>query len=209
RMTFRINLKEPSASFIHTLNQICVVSGKALKEHYNDAWLKTHAVGTGPYKIDDFQPNADKLTFTKFEDYWRGWEGKHVSRVESIVVPESATQRMMLEKGEADFMERYPIEYNFEIKDDHPNCSVLLFDTLRTSVLPLNTVTGPLTDIRLRKALMYAFPYEKFVDEYYRGMAEASVGPVPPKMLPDPNRKPFKQDLSKAKELLAEAGYAN
>src|SRR5262245_43738985 len=51
-----------------------IISPKAFKEHQKDAdagkeWLTTHAVGTGPYKLDTFAPN-DQFVLVRNPNYW-------------------------------------------------------------------------------------------------------------------------------------------
>ena len=53
-----------------------IISPKAFKDNEKNGdagkeWLTTHAVGTGPYKLDKFAPN-DEFILVRNPDYWRG-----------------------------------------------------------------------------------------------------------------------------------------
>ena len=65
-------------------------------------------------------------------------------------------------------------------------------------------------DVRVRQAINYATNRQEFVDTIVEGRGEVATSVVA-KTVPGWNEdvKPYPQDLEKAKELLAEAGYEN
>ncbi len=204
-MTVRFTMKEPDGVFLSRAVGILIASASAM-ETQKDEWFQNHVAGTGPYILETFDLGAGRATFVRFSDYWEGWGGRHVDRVEHRTVPESATQRLLLERGQAHWMTRTPIEYVSDLKN-HPVVQPVAFRTVRISYLPLKTSDGILKDKRVRQALVAAFPYEWLRKGYYRGLAVEAVGPLHSRLLSDPGLKAPKQDLDKAKKLLAEAGY--
>ncbi len=64
-----------------------------------NAWLKTHEAGSGPFTLATLKAN-EMVMLDAFADYWRG--APKIKRVALRHVPESAPQRLMLEKGDAD-----------------------------------------------------------------------------------------------------------
>ena len=209
-LTVRIHLQDTNAVFLSKVSDFLIASAEALKAHFSDDWFLTNEAGSYAYKLEYFKPGTDVVKVEPFPDYWRGWEplaeGTHLGRIETRIVPETPTQRMLLESGEAHFMQRFPISFVFET-EDHPVARPISMRTYRVSFLPLNVAHGPLQDIRLRKMLLYAFPYEALVEDYYQGMAPPAAGPLHPKFVDDPTLEPMEQDLDKAKEFLEEAGY--
>lgn len=205
--TVRFVMKEPDGTFLSRAVEIFIASAKALKER-GDEWFQRNVAGTGPFILETFDLGAGRATFVRFSDYWEGWRGPHIERVESRVVPESATQRLLLERGQAHWMTRTPIEYVFDLRD-HPVAQPLSFRTVRISFLPLNTASGLLKDKRIREALVYAFPYNLLRTGYYRGLSVDAAGPLHPRLLSDSSLEPVQQDLEKARKLLADAGYPN
>jgi peptide/nickel transport system substrate-binding protein len=215
--TVAIHLEDTNATFMANLQDLPIASAEALKTH-DKAWFETNAAGSGPYQLDGaYVPGSDSIRFVPYADYWRGWgregfvrdlpEGvQHVGPIEFRVVPESATQRLLLESGEAHFMWRFPISYLSEFENS-PLVKTQVVPEFRISLLPLNVAHGPLQDIRLRQMLQYAFPYDAYI-EYYRGMASPAPGPINPQFLEDDTLQAPVQDLDRAAELLAEAGYA-
>jgi len=55
------------------------------------------AMGCGPYKLVAINPDPHTgwWTIEKFDDYWRGWAGKHVTRATMKCVEEWATRKAM------------------------------------------------------------------------------------------------------------------
>jgi peptide/nickel transport system substrate-binding protein len=204
--TVRFVMKERDGTFLSRVVALLIASAKALNER-PDAWFQMNEDGTGPYILETFDQGAGRASFVSFPDYWDGWHGRHLMRIEHQVVPESSTQRLLLERGQAHWMTRTPIEYVFDLQNS-PVVQPVSFRSVRISYLPLNTARGMLTDKRLRQALVYAFPYSLLRVGYYHNLAVPAAGPLHSRMLNDPTLHPVEQDLDKAKKLLAEAGYA-
>jgi peptide/nickel transport system substrate-binding protein len=125
------------------------------------------------------------------------------------VIAEPSTQVLMLKAGDADFIQRYTLDSLTELAKD-PNIQVKWYSTINAFVLVLANNRKPLSDVRVRQALAYAFPYDKLIDVVYEGHADRLVGPLPSSMpYFDKTLKPYTRDLVKAKQLLATAGYPN
>ena len=81
-----------------------VVDKKLAMEHEKDgdlghAWLKTNSAGSGPFKLRAWKPN-ESVMLDANPDYWRG--APKFKRVITRHIPERATQRLLLEKGDID-----------------------------------------------------------------------------------------------------------
>ena len=108
--TLRFNLGSPQPLFLAAMASSygpMVISPTALTENatkddpYAHEWAKASAVGSGPYTLES-NSVSEGITLAKFEGYHRGWEGNHFDGVIFRVVPEDATRRQLLERGEAD-----------------------------------------------------------------------------------------------------------
>ena len=62
-------------------------------------WLKTNSAGSGPFKLRAWKPN-ESVALDANPDYWRG--APKFKRVVTRHIPEPATQRLLLEKGDID-----------------------------------------------------------------------------------------------------------
>jgi peptide/nickel transport system substrate-binding protein len=189
------------------------ITGKA---HLDDpdkgaAYFANSINGTGPYKLSRWD-KGQQIVFDAFPDYWAGWSGSHVAQVIERVVPETGTQQLLLERGDAQFVVLPSIGITQDPKELASKPGIKMVDTpaLRVTVISMNTQKGPLQDVRVRKALQAAFDYQGML-QIYQGYAEVPNSPLPKGFTDayDPSLPPFKQDLDAAKRLLTEAGYAN
>jgi ABC-type transport system substrate-binding protein len=123
-----------------------------------------------------------------------------------LVIPEAATQRLMLERGELDVAMKFPTEALPQFERNEA-LSVARAPGLRVLYLKLQNAAPPTNDPRVRRALNYAFDFNTF-NRAMEGTYDAPAGPVPALFLGNwkPNF-PYRFDPNRAKALLAEAGY--
>ena len=211
-MAVRLIATQPSVSLLYGLPKV-YISGKA---HLNDpdrgaAYLSTNVNGTGPYKLSRWS-KGQQIVFDQFPDYWGGWAGDHVAQIVMRTVPESGTQQLLLEHGDVQMVVLPSIGITQDPKQlaAEPGIKMVESPSFRVTIISMNTQKGPLKDVRLRKALQYAFDYQGMV-QIYQGYADIANSPVPKGFTAayDPTLPPFHQDMDRARELLAAAGYAS
>jgi peptide/nickel transport system substrate-binding protein len=185
-----------------------IVSPKALvasaeNTDYFEAGLEA---GTGPYMLESYTPDKE-IVFTRFDDYWGGWQEGQFDKVLVEIVGEAITQQQMLEGGQVDLVTRLPIE-NYSAFQDDPNFNYYEESTFYNYVGFFNTLRAPLDNPAVRQALSYAIPYEDIITVGTNGLASQSRGPVPQGIWPwSEDVTQYNYDLEKAKQLLADAGY--
>jgi peptide/nickel transport system substrate-binding protein len=211
-MTVRLVAAQPSVSLLYGLPKV-YITGKA---HLADAdkgaaFFATGINGSGPFKLARWT-KGQQIVFDRFPDYWGGWTGNHVDQLIEQVVPETGTQQLLLEKGDAQLVVLPTIGITQDPKEiaNKPGVRMVETPALRVTVISMNTQKGPLQDVRVRKALQAAFDYQGML-QIYQGYAEVPNSPLPKGFTAayDASLPPFKQDLDQAKKLLAEAGFAN
>jgi peptide/nickel transport system substrate-binding protein len=211
-MTVRLVAAQPSVSLLYGLPKV-YITGKA---HLADAdkgaaYFATSINGSGPFKLARWT-KGQQIVFDRFPDYWAGWTGNHVDQLIEQVVPETGTQQLLLEKGDAQLVVLPTIGITQDPKEiaNKPGVRMVETPALRVTVISMNTQKGPLQDVRVRKALQAAFDYQGML-QIYQGYAEVPNSPLPKGFTAayDASLPPFKQDLDQAKKLLAEAGFAN
>ncbi|HID64546.1 MAG TPA: ABC transporter substrate-binding protein [Anaerolineae bacterium] len=208
--TLRITLEKPFAPIMDALAKPLMVSPTAAREHevegdWGHKWLDDHMVGTGPYLLKEWV-RGQYISFVKNPNYWRGWEGNHLEGIVIKYVKEAATRRMMLETGDADIA----LGISFEDLDPLSKAPGVVVEQRNAANLYMLKLRfrGPLADKRVRQALQYAFDYKAFIEGVLNGRARYPRGPLPSTVWAfDETLPEFKQDLDKAKALLAEAGY--
>ncbi len=210
KYTVRITLAKPYAAFLKILaTPTCsIVSKKYVEEHggitpgEENPWMNEHAMGTGPFKVKEWV-KGEKIVLEAFPDYWRG--APKLKEVEIRFVPEVSTRIMLLKKGEADVIIGLPYTHIPELlgaEGVEVRVAGLSFDL----VFFVMSCRPPLDDIRVRQALCYAFPYDEVVKYVYHGYAIRASGPIPKGMFGYYEYYKYEHDLTKAKELLEEAG---
>lgn len=139
-----------------------------------------------------------------------GWEGKHCSKVVNWLIPESATQRMMLEKGDLDIISTFEMD-DFNALKKNPDIAGEEHECMSIMYLRLNCAAPPTNDVRVRKALSYCFDRKAFEQVIGARISMPDAGPVAAEQLEGwkPKGLILEYNPDKAKKLLAEAGYPN
>lgn len=212
--TVVFKLKEPDVLFVSlaiaTFHGNQIVSPKAVRDHatsddpWAQKWMGTHMVGTGPYKLVEFQPGTHTL-FERNLDYWMGWSAKPIERVVIKPVREYTTRKTMLLMKQADIIsEVSPID--LETLDKTPGIHVKRIRTMYTNYFFFNHLFKPFQDKRVREALSSAFDYQAGI-QIYKGTVTPLKGVIPDVFFGhDPSLPEGRRDLQKAKKLLSDAG---
>lgn len=211
--TVRFKLGAPQPLFLSAMasqygplvvSPSAVEANKTSEDEFAHEWFAINAVGTGPYRLDSNSFN-DGLVFSRFDNYHGGWEGSHFDQVVIRVVPENATRRQLLETGEANGSTFNLTPEDVEALKTNPDLQVLTYDTTRVDWIIMNT--GRL-NADARKGFSYAFPYDDVINGAYKGLLRRS-GPIADSVLGyDPDVFLYQTDLTKAKELILAAGFA-
>jgi peptide/nickel transport system substrate-binding protein len=209
-LNFTINLSEPSAPFLSALSRIYILNSALVKANegsdLGQAWLSSNDAGSGPYTLKSYATNQE-AAFEKFPDYYRGFDGQADSVVIRYIV-ESSTQRDALLNGDVD------IAYDVATTDlasfeSNADFEVTKADTLVQLYIFFNMQKGETVDPKVREAIRLAYDYQSHVDSILAGNGAIAEGPLPSVMNCHANIAPGKQDLEKAKQLLAEAGKSD
>ncbi len=186
------------------------VSPKAVTDHtvegdFAGDWFRENAVGTGPYKLESWT-HGQQIVLVKNDDYWGGWSGSHFNKVIVKIVAEASTQRLLLEKGDIDAIIFPLTSEDAAALRTVPDVTVGGSPTNFMILMYLNTQVDPTKELKVRQALVAAFNYDTALNEIFKDTAIANSSPIPIGYAGYIDVKP-KQDLEKAKQLLAEAGY--
>ncbi len=178
--------------------------------------------GTGPYKLVTWI-NGDRTVLQRFEDYWR--EPARVATVVIKMVDEWSTRKLMLQRGDADFV-YVDKQYLSQVRDMDGVEVITGLPNLYTGygLMNFNIVTednpdvhsGKLdgkgipsnffSDIHVRKAFNYAMNFDTFIDQVLMGDGQQARGPIPEPFLGyDDNSPVYSFDLKKAEEEFKQA----
>ncbi|GAK71962.1 putative ABC transporter substrate-binding protein [Agrobacterium rubi TR3 = NBRC 13261] len=225
-LTIRVKTDGPAPNLPNDFIRLFVVSHIAAKDYSDSAEKASEgfnsgkaAIGTGPYKFVSWTPK-EQLVLERFDGYWGGKEPwDKVIRKE---LPNDAARVAQLKAGQVDLIARIPASdvptleqdskltivrqdsvylFNiaFDFRDKSPQVSAK-----DGSPLPKN----PFTDPKVREAFDLAIDRETITEIAMEGMGTVQSQLVTPNIFGyNPDVKPTKSDVDKAKALLAEAGY--
>ena len=187
-----------------------IVDAKVVQGHdkggdFGNEWLKTNSAGSGPFKLVSWKAN-EAYTLERFDDY-RGPKALP-RRVVVRHVPEPATQRLLLEKGDIDYARNLTKDQLDAIKG---NASIAVQQAAKGSILylGLNQKNANLAKPEVREALKYLVDYAGIEENILRGQFAIHQSFLPKGFLGALEDRPYRFDLEKAKALLAKAGLPN
>ncbi len=181
------------------------VMANAVDGDMGNNWLKTNTAGSGPYILNSWKPN-ESVTLTSNPDYYRG--APEMERVIVRHVLESASQRLLLERGDIDIARNLNPE---DIAGALTADGVKVSDELkgRLMYMSLNQKHPELAKPEVRQAFKYLIDYAGMRDSFLNGQYTIHQNFLPATYLGASTENPFTYNVEKAKELLASAGVEN
>ena len=170
---------------------------------YGNGWLKTHSAASGPYTLVAWKAD-ESVTLLANPGYHLG--PPHTKRVIVRHVPEPATQRLMLEKGDIDIArdltpdQLAPLASNKSIRIES-------FPAANTFYLGMNLTEEHMKNPKVREAMKWLVDYQGMVNSFLKGRFIVQQAFLPIGFMGSIAYNPYKLDVAKAKALLAEAGY--
>jgi len=168
-------------------------------------------IGTGPYRVASIEPGQE-LVLERFDDFF----GDQPS-IENVVVrniPDIGTQQAEMMSGGIDWMFKVPLDLAQSLGAT-PMAKHLSGPDLRIAFIVLDAAgytdeTGPLTNPLVRQALNHAVNKSDMA-EYLIGGSAVPIHTAchPAQFGCDVSVQDYPYDPARAKELLAEAGYAD
>jgi peptide/nickel transport system substrate-binding protein len=211
--TVVVKLKAPDVYFLGTLPKLPIVSKQAVEQHKTAKdpqaadWFTTHSAGTGPYQLESWARNR-QINLRRFDGYWRPFEQGTPTRVVLRVDPDVSTALQLLQQGQVDMLGAVGPD-DSAAAEKLRGVKVVKQPAYEVKTVLLNVSKGPLRDPRVREAIALAFDYKSYLD-FFKGYGTTPGGPLPTTLtgIGSPPA-PAAQDLEKARQLLAEAGYGS
>jgi len=205
--TVAFHLDQPFADFpyfVASTNYDCLIMPSTFKQ---GTWQK-NPVGTGPFMMTKFTPKQG-ATFVKNPKYWQ--TGKpYLDGVSVQFIEETQAQALALQSGSVDMMLTTPVQGSQALFTD-ANLKVLTTPSTMSRFLHMRVDTAPFTNKAVRQALAYTIDRPALIANLFSG--KATIGndnvfsplyPLAPTTIPQ-----RAQDIAKAKQLLASAGFAS
>jgi len=181
-----------------------VLPPKLLKKEGAAAFAQ-HPVGSGPYEFVSRQQDS-QITLKANPDYW-GPKPK-VKNLVFKIIPDAASALAALQSGEVDIVTGITKDAANQL-GNNPDTTVKSTPGIRTYSINLDTITsGPLSKPEVRQALNYAVDVPTLIKTVMAGAAQQTPTLIPDSVYGyDKSVKPFTYSVSKAKQLLSQAGY--
>lgn len=170
--------------------------------------VDAQTLGTGPYQLDSFV-KGHQYTFIRNDHYWG--EQPAVKQFIVKIIPDMATRIIALRAGEIDLIvgaNNITYDAFTEFAGEQKFTAKVSDSIIKTNVVLLNTTRKPFNDKNVRLAVQYAIDKEVICDKILYGIEEKADALLSPE-LPycDVVLEPYRYDPTKAKKLLAQAGW--
>lgn len=207
RYTVRLRTKNPDAAMLSRLDNR-IITSKAYYEKLGAQAADKAPMGTGPYKLKEWVP-GQRLVLTRKDTYW----GPFKAAWDEVIfrpIPEDEARITALINGEVDIIANVPPQ-QVERLNRSGTARAEGVRGLRMIFVGLNPIVEPLQKVEVRQAIAHAIDKDAIVQGVLQGRAYRLDGPLGPSMYSyDKELQPrYDYNPTKAKELLARAGYPN
>jgi peptide/nickel transport system substrate-binding protein len=168
-------------------------------------------IGTGPFMLTEWI-QGDRIVLDKNPNYWRDGFPK-LDRLIFRPITESSTRAAAIQTGEVDIVNRLSPDEAASL-GGIDGVNVIEYATNRVYYIAFNNLTSgvgePTEDPIVRQALNYAVDVEGIIGALFAGKGRQATGFVTPADFGyDATLTAYPYDPDKARELLAEAGWAD
>ena len=164
-------------------------------------------VGTGPFRFVRWR-RGDSVTLERNPDWWG--RAPSLSRVTFRFIADPTAALAALNAGDIDGYGAFPAPESVDRLRRDPRFRVQIGPTEGETILALNNRSGPLADLRVRRALAHAVDRRAIIQAAMFGSGEPIGSHYPPQ---NPGyvdlTEAYPYDPARARALLAEAGYPN
>ena len=220
--TLEVKLIAPTAYFLElTAFPTYMPVQKATVEANGEQWALSAEtyIGNGPYKISEWQ-RGSHITMVQNENY-SNVEALGPESIRFNLVEDDVAQLSAYKTGEVLFVDTVP---NDEIDALKPNEDYYVMDQIGTYYVSFNVQKAPLDNPKVRQALILAVDRDWICVNVGKADQVPAGAYVPPALSDadptqsfrevggdyyDPSFEAYEDNLAKAKEILAEAGYPN
>jgi len=222
KYTLKVTLDRPNGGFIRGYMdwRNSIVAREQAEQGFQDP-LKF--VGTGPFTIDRWEDNGQRAEFRRNPDYWKKEGANQLPYIDSIrwnYLPDRATSLAAFIDKKIDWIYSPSKAEIQTISSAFKEAKLEVARFADWWYLRPNNKVKPFDDPRVRKAIFLAIDYKDLNDTFYGPglwdfagpLAPSHLGAVQPAELakmPGWNPDTKKQDIERAKALMAEAGYSD
>lgn len=203
--TLEVTLENPTPYFLQLTSFYTYYPVNKKVVEANPNWAKEAAtmVSNGPFKMTTWE-HKSKIVLEKNDQYWEKDVVK-LSRIEISMIEDDNTALSMFENGELDWAGQplggIPTDAIPSLKEAgklvvHPKATMYWYK--------LNTTKGPLSNVKIRKALSLSVDRQTIVDNITQVGQVPTMGMLPQSMIINKDGYFKDNDVETAKKLLEE-----
>ena len=211
-LEIRIDRAVAPTFFLNTLTATVasVVDAKTVQANetagdLGNGWLKAHSAGTGPYAVQRWVPN--ERVVLEGNPHWQD-TGPKTPHLVILHVPEPASQRLLLEKGDVDYARDLTRDQILALKDA-PGVTLQSEAGDPLLYLGLNQSNPNLARPEVREALKWLVDYQGIEASLLSGTWTVRQSFLPTGYLGAVDDAPYRLDVDRARALLARAGLGD
>lgn len=212
-MTLVIELDDPDPTFPFVLTSVQGVplARETIVDPLKDCGI--HAVTVSPYRVVEWT-RGSRLRLRRDPNYFEAGR-QLLEGIDMLIGGDEVTHMMMFERGEIDIANiagiGIPVPDRPRLRRDPKwGSRIESMPLFNTTYVNLNTEMPPFQDVRVRRAMNYAFNRERWA-ALTPGDYTPIRGVIPPLMKGtyNPGLRGYDYDPDKARHLLREAGFTN
>jgi peptide/nickel transport system substrate-binding protein len=210
--------------YVYALNYLSSHFGPILPKHLYEGTdipnnpYNLKPVGTGPFKFQEYVKGSH-VALVRNAEYWAadsaGGKLPYLDRIVMRIIPDPTARTLAMSKGEVDYQNYpgFPVESVSSLRKlGYQIGAEPVPGAARIQRVFLNQRTGPLADVRVRKALFHALDRQSIIDRAAYGFGVVSKGPLHQKSeayadLLARDLPTYEYNVQKANALLDEAGF--
>ncbi|HMD66161.1 MAG TPA: ABC transporter substrate-binding protein [Stellaceae bacterium] len=186
--------------------------------HVNPHDMRSHPIGTGPFKFAEFKPN-EYIRVVKNPDYWKPGR-PYLDGVDWTIIPNRSTQTLAFIAGKFDMSFPYEVTLQSmrDIQSQAPNAICEMTPTPVAMNLLVNRDAAPFDEPDIRRAMQLTIDRKSFLDIIAEGQGDingamqsppAGLWGLPPEILVTlPGYGPdVTANRAQARKLMEKHGY--
>ena len=186
--------------------------------HVSPAEMRTHPIGTGPFKFVEFKAN-ESIKLVRNPDYWK--KGRpYLDGIEFTIIPNRSTAILAFVAGKFDMT--FPTEVSIpllkDVKAQDPTAICVVEPINVSTNIIINSSAPPFDNLDIRQALALTLDRKAFIQILNEGQADiggtmlpapAGLWSMPKEMLESiPGYGPdINANREQARKLMAKSGY--
>jgi peptide/nickel transport system substrate-binding protein len=208
---FDLNLTAPNALSEQVLGLYFeeILDSTEMKKHatptdpWAKTWLNTHVANFGPWALSSFTPNQS-VTYVRNPN---APGGGNIKKVVITTVSDGSARTQLMQKGQVDRAESLSFAQYNTLSSGSTKVNKCV--SANRDFLGLNFKDAHFSNVDVRTAVSMAIDRSQLVQTVYSGYGDGSTAGVSSAFKPTAGTSSYKYDPTRAKQLLAQAGYPN